>query len=55
VFLLTFWRCWRSYFHLSSLTHGSSLSCLQKNSKAQSTLELLVGNTHLMLTTKYIP
>jgi hypothetical protein len=55
VFLLGFWRCWRSYLHLSLLTHGSDLSCLQNNSKAQSTPEVTVGNTHSMLTTKDIP
>jgi hypothetical protein len=48
-------RCWRSYFHLSLLTHGSDSSCLQNNSKAQSTPEVTVGNTHSMLTTKDIP
>jgi hypothetical protein len=50
VFILAFWRCWRSYFHLSLLTHGSDSSCLQNNSKAQSTPEVTVGNTHSMLT-----
>jgi hypothetical protein len=28
VFLLGFLRCWRSYFHLSLLTHESDSSCL---------------------------
>jgi hypothetical protein len=34
VFLLQFWRCWRSYFYLSLQTHGSDSSCLQNNSKS---------------------
>jgi hypothetical protein len=52
---LGFWKCWRSYFHLSSLTHGSDSSCLQNNSKAQSTPEVTVGNTHSMLTNQIYP
>jgi hypothetical protein len=55
VFLPRFWRCWRSYFHLSLLTHESDLSCLQNKSKAQSTPEVTVGNTHSILITKDIP
>jgi hypothetical protein len=37
VFLLGFWRCWLSYFHISLLTHGRNSSCLQNYFKAQST------------------
>jgi hypothetical protein len=51
VFLLGFWRCWRSYYHISLLTHGTDSSCLQNNFKAQSTPEVMVGNNHSMLTT----
>jgi hypothetical protein len=37
------------------LTHGSDSSCLQNNSKAQSTPKVTVRNTHSMLTNQRHP
>jgi hypothetical protein len=58
VLLLGFWRCWWSWFQLLSRTHGSDSPCLQNNYNAQSTPEVMVGNTypiHPMPTNHDIP
>jgi hypothetical protein len=46
VLLSGFWRCWWSRFQLLLWTHGSDSPCLQNNYNAQSTPEVMVGNTH---------
>jgi hypothetical protein len=50
-----FWRCWWSWFQLLSRTHGRDSPCLQNNYNAQSTPEVMVGNTHPMPTNHDIP
>ena len=41
---LELWRYWRIWFLLWSRIHGNTLSCLQKNSSAQSTPKVTVGS-----------
>jgi hypothetical protein len=55
VLLSGFWRCWWSWFQLLLRTHGSDSPCLQNNYSAQSTPEVMVGNTQPMPTNHGIP